>query len=297
MKKQLLIIILFLFKILNAQNLSTQDFEKQIEMRNADLIQQNQILSSKIRTLNEIIPKIKEASSKYKKQIELESIWEIYDHNLVLKLKNDLEFAQKNPNSEFSLHLISGRISSQESMNLYDEYIKTFNLLSKENQNSEEGKQLKNALEKFNQSKIGSFAPDFSLKDINGNLFELTQFKNSNYVLIDFWASWCLPCRDDNPYLTKINENYSTKGLKIISISRDSDLTAWRNAILKDNMKWINISTLENKSDIEKEYFVYGIPHKILIDKSGIIIGKWKGSGLKNMNSIKEKLEEIFDNQ
>jgi len=60
-------------------------------------------------------------------------------------------------------------------------------------------------------------------------------------------------------------------------------------------MNWINISIVENQSEIEKEYFVYGIPHKVLIDKNGIIVGKWKGSGMKNINSINQKLTELIN--
>lgn len=178
-------------------------------------------------------------------------------------------------------------------MGLYDEYEKTFQLFPENLQNSEKGKALKIALEKFKQSKVGSVAPLFSVKDMDGKIVNLAQFKNQNFVLIDFWASWCKPCREENPHLISIYNEFKDKGLEIISISRDENLQSWQKVISQDEMNWLNISIVENESNIEKEYFVQGIPHKVLIGKNGKIIGKWKGSGMKNIYSLREKLAEV----
>lgn len=294
MKNILLILFIFTTTFSNAQNSIEEKLSAEIKAINENLNEQNTVLKSEIENLNKLIITIKDSLILKEKQNEVTELWEIYDNNLVQILQNNLKFAQQNSEYEYSLNLIGIWVSSQAGMNLYDEFLKTYRLFPEKIQNSEKGKKLKFALEKFKNSKIGSEAPPFSLKDVDGNIIRLSDFQNNNYVLLDFWASWCGPCREDSPYLEEINRNFKNKGLKIIGISRDENLDSWKKAILKDNMDWINISTIENGSEIEEEYFVWGIPHRVLIDKDGVIIGKWKGSGLKNINSIKEKLTEIM---
>lgn len=294
MKNILLILFIFTTTFSNAQNSIEEKLSAEIKAINENLNEQNTVLKSEIENLNKLIITITDSLILKEKQNEVTELWEIYNNNLVQILQNNLKFAQQNSEHQYSLNLIAMWVSSQAAMNLYDEFLKTYKLFPKEIQNSEKGKKLKLALENFKNSKVDSKAPLFSLKDINGDIIKLSDFQNNKYVLLDFWASWCGPCREDSPYLDEINRNFKNKGLQIIGISRDENLDSWKKAILKDNMDWINISTVENKSDIENEYFVWGIPHRVLIDKDGVIIGKWKGSGLKNINSIKEKLAEIM---
>lgn len=294
MKNILLIIFIFTTSFNNAQNSIEEKLAADIKGINEILIKQNTELKSKIENLDKLAATITDSLISKERQSELTKLWEIYDNNLVKILQNNLKFAQQNSEHEYSLDLIGVWVSSQAGMNLYDEFLKTYRLFPEKIQNSEKGKKLKLALEKFENSKVGSKAPLFSLKNMDGETIKLSDFQNDNYVLLDFWASWCGPCREDSPYLEEINRNYKNKGLKLIGISRDKNLDSWKKAISEDNMNWINISTVENESEIETEYFVWGIPHRVLIDKNGIIIGKWKGSGLKNVNSIKEKLAEIM---
>ncbi|AFL81763.1 Peroxiredoxin [Aequorivita sublithincola DSM 14238] len=294
MKNILLILFIFTTTFSNAQNSIEEKLTTEIKGINENLNKQNTVLRSEIENLNKFIITITDSLILKEKQNEITELWEMYDNNLVKILQNNLKFAQQNSEHQYSLNLIAMWVSSQAAMNLYDEFLKTYKLFPKEIQNSEKGKKLKLALEKFKNSKVDSKAPLFSLKDINGDIIKLSDFQNNKYVLLDFWASWCGPCREDSPYLDEINRNFKNKGLQIIGISRDENLDSWKKAILKDNMDWINISTVENKSDIENEYFVWGIPHRVLIDKDGVIIGKWKGSGLKNINSIKEKLVDLM---
>ena len=111
-----------------------------------------------------------------------------------------------------------------------------------------------------------------------------------------FWASWCGPCRGELPYIKDLYNQYKDLGFEIVSISRDTNLENWRTAILKEGIQnWEHFSVIENNSTVENEYFVYGIPHKVLIDKDGIIIGKWKGSGELNRKSLENQLKQIFN--
>ena len=110
-------------------------------------------------------------------------------------------------------------------------------------------------------------------------------------VLIDFWASWCGPCRRENPNVVKLYEKYKDKGFEIFSISLDKDKTAWIKAIKDDNLKWTNhVSDLKYwSSEAAKLYGVSSIPSTVLIDKEGRVIAK----NLRGRD-LELKMKEIF---
>ncbi|HBK82671.1 MAG TPA: TlpA family protein disulfide reductase [Flavobacterium sp.] len=148
----------------------------------------------------------------------------------------------------------------------------------------------------FKNSRIGSLAPDFILKDVNRKTVRLSSFHKNQYVLIDFWASWCSSCREDFPFLKELYTKYKDQGLEFISISIDENPQSWKKAIEKEKIEiWKQISTKENKSTIEDTYVVTAIPVKILIDKEGIIIGRWVGGGSEKETAIEKMITEIFD--
>jgi thiol-disulfide isomerase/thioredoxin len=132
---------------------------------------------------------------------------------------------------------------------------------------------------------------------VNANLLQLSSYKNNKYVLLDFWASWCGPCREDFPFLKEMYSKYQHKGFEIISVTKDEKLDLWRATIQKENVeKWKHFSIKENKSTIENTYAVTGIPVKILIDKDGNIIGRWIGSSAEIKAEIENMITEIFHN-
>jgi thiol-disulfide isomerase/thioredoxin len=118
-------------------------------------------------------------------------------------------------------------------------------------------------------------APEISAKTPDGKKLKLSDLRGK-IVLIDFWASWCAPCRKENPLLVKLYNTYKNKGFTILSISMDDDINAWKNAILKDGLIWPNhLSDLMGwKSSIIKLYYIEQIPHTILLNKEGKIIGE-----------------------
>lgn len=102
-------------------------------------------------------------------------------------------------------------------------------------------------------------------------------------TIIDFWASWCGPCRQENPNVVAVYNQYHSKGLNIIGVSLDTNPTRWKEAIAKDKLTWTQISNLQGWEDpIAKAYGVEGIPATFLLDENGIIIGKdLRGDQLK----------------
>jgi thiol-disulfide isomerase/thioredoxin len=137
---------------------------------------------------------------------------------------------------------------------------------------------------------IGSIAPELNFPNPNGEVITIESLRG-NYVLIDFWASWCRPCRAENPNVVKLYNDYKDKGFTVYSVSLDKDKNRWLGAIKQDNLYWPNhVSDLKQwKSEAVKTYGFTGIPFTVLINKEGEIIAKnLRGAALEN--KIKELL-------
>lgn len=140
--------------------------------------------------------------------------------------------------------------------------------------------------------KVGSgvVAPDFTAVRPDGSKISLSSFKGK-YVLLDFWASWCVPCRAENKHTKAIYERFHPYGLEMISFSLDSDLEAWKKAIEKDGLVWNNASDLKagKLSPVAQKYGIDGLPAVWIIDPNGKIMAQ----GLKG-EDIDKMLETIF---
>jgi peroxiredoxin len=134
---------------------------------------------------------------------------------------------------------------------------------------------------------IGKVAPDFTFPDINGKQVSLSSFKGK-YVLIDFWASWCGPCRKESPNVQKQYQLYKDKGFEVVSVSIDKKIDDWKKAITQDNLKGTLLLAQDSKK-IMLDYTFSGIPYMVLLDKEGKIIAK----DLRG-DPLQEKLKEIF---
>ncbi len=136
----------------------------------------------------------------------------------------------------------------------------------------------------------GNPAPEFSQNDTVDNLVNLSDFRGK-YVLIDFWASWCVPCRKANPTVVEMYKKYSPKGFTVLGVSLDNNKQRWMQAIKADGLLWTQVSSLEGwKNPVAKLYGVNSIPHAILIDPDGKIVKR--GIHAEELNEI---LQEIFE--
>lgn len=224
-----------------------------------------------------------------------DSLYNISDLNDIEELKIDIAYCKKNPSCIYSFDLVNSQVARQPGKNFYNEFEYIYNNASAEIKQSENGKKMAEKLIFFKQSMIGSMAPKFFGVDIFDHKISLDEFLSKKYVLIDFWASWCGPCREEIPFMNELHKKYKDQGFEIVSISIDDDLSKWRNAVKKEQIEhWKHFSTVQNKSSVNKDYFVNGVPHKILVDKNGKIIGKWKASGEKNKKELQNQLVEIF---
>ncbi len=150
--------------------------------------------------------------------------------------------------------------------------------------------QLKKQQEMEARTAVGAVAPELDFKSPTGEVITLESLRG-NYVLIDFWASWCKPCRMENPNVVKMYNKYKEDGFTVYSVSLDKNKSSWENAILQDGLIWPNhVSDLKQwQTEATKIYGFNGIPYTVLIDPEGKIIAKkLRGSALE------QKLHEIF---
>jgi len=131
---------------------------------------------------------------------------------------------------------------------------------------------------------VGDIAPNFAMSDTNGKPVSLESMKGK-VVLLDFWASWCGPCRMENPNVVRAYQKYKDKGFTILSVSLDNSREKWLQALKKDGLTWTHVSELRGwDTSAGKLYHVTGIPATFLIDKDGKIIARnLRGSALDEM--------------
>jgi peroxiredoxin len=138
---------------------------------------------------------------------------------------------------------------------------------------------------------IGKEAPDFSIPDVNGKPVSLSSFRGK-YVLVDFWASWCGPCRSENPNVVRVYNQFKNKNFTILGVSfdRDGEKDQWLKAIKDDNLTWTQVSDLKYwQSQVATVYHLDGIPFNVLVDPQGKVIGE----GLRGQ-ALENKLNEVL---
>jgi peroxiredoxin len=224
----------------------------------------------------------------------------------MLPIPTEKEFIFKHPNSYLSADLLV-YISEKEMIPL-DSIKSLYNRMDKKIQNSIKGQEIRNEITRIELAKTncrtGDIAPDFKVKDLHQQAITLSQFRDRNIVLLDFWTSWCSPCKEGLPYVTKLYEKYHSKGLEIIAISSDEDKKKWITAVKENGTDmWHHVHTkdnYDNKSDQKKQngindrYSVRGVPSYILVDKNGKIVERWTGFSKENLINLEQKIAELL---
>lgn len=202
------------------------------------------------------------------------------------------EFVKNNPNAYFSvivLRTVYGQVEN-------DEFKKLFDGLDAEVKKTKEGKELEDAIKKMDEQEkaakavsVGSVAPGFSAQTPDGKNLSLKE-SMGKVTIIDFWASWCGPCRRENPNVVAMYNELHSKGLNIIGVSLDDNADKWKEAIASDKLTWNHVSNLKKWDDpIAKQYGVQSIPATFILDANGNIVAKdLRGAELK------AKVEELL---
>ena len=200
--------------------------------------------------------------------------------------KMEMDFVRKNPNSiisAFLLSLYSTTWGKDKTMDLYKNF-------SSSNKDSEFGKKINRFLELSQEPEIGQQYVDFESENPQGEARKLSNLAGK-VTLLEFWASWCAPCRHENPNLVKTYAKFNPKGFEIFAVSMDHDKNSWLTAIEEDELNWEHVSDLKgNDNEASIIYGVSGIPDNFLIAENGEIIGR----NLRG-EKLNEKLSEFLE--
>jgi thiol-disulfide isomerase/thioredoxin len=207
-----------------------------------------------------------------KDSLLIEDLQEQYQEVLDQIKDYELNFVKSAPNSLISI-LILERFITNKSIN-QTEGKEIFDTFSERIKNSDLGKKVKNMLQATAQVKVGFEAPFFEGPTPQGDLFDLKD-QLGKVTIIDFWASWCRPCRVENPNLVRLFKKHQNQGLRIVGVSLDKTKTQWIRAISDDGLIWDHVSNLQFWNDpIARLYKVRSIPATFILDEKGVIVAR-----------------------
>jgi len=186
--------------------------------------------------------------------------------------------------------LRGGRVLNKDEH--YDLYVEYADLLEKEIPNSPVAQEFVTMVDNMAKLAVGKVAPEIALPNPKGDTVKLSSLRG-NYVLVDFWAKWCKPCRAENPNVVRMYNKYNDKGFEVYGVSLDRRRSDWLQAIEEDGLHWTQVSDLKFwNSKAAEIYNIKAIPFAVLLDPEGRIIAK----NLRG-RALEKKLEEIFNEE
>ena len=193
----------------------------------------------------------------------LQVMSELYD-------QEENRFIQENRDNILGLSLVFYRYQHLN----YEQLKPKFDMLSETMKKTPEGLLIAARYDKLGEVKVGATAHDFKIRTMQGDTLRLYGTRGSVKIL-DFWASWCGPCRKENPHLVEIYKKYKDKNLLMIGISMDTNEKAWKEAVEADGLEWIQACDFNGSSGpVAKDYRISGIPHIFVLDGNNKIIGE-----------------------
>ena len=226
---------------------------------------------------------IEDTSANYASlQKSMDSMQDVYILPLLQKL------LKQHPDSHASAYVLSG----SRQIGSIPQKEKLFNMLSTRMQKTYEAQKYNDYILGLKSSNIGSTVANFILPDPSGDKVDFANLKGK-YVLIDFWASWCSPCRQSFPHMREVYKKYKSDKFEIYSISIDESKAAWLKAVKEENNPWLQ--SLDTKNISQKGFAVTGVPSTFLIDPQGKIIAKEVGFDPSGNSEIEKKLGEVLE--
>ena len=218
--------------------------------------------------LNAIVPLIQAETAQTPKRDSLINLFNSYKQVL---LNETVGFINANPTSvisSFALYAVGPLFAGPQELE------SKFNALQPAAQKGYFSELIVKSLNDAKVGQVGSMATEFTQNDQNGKPIKLSSFRGK-YVLIDFWASWCRPCRQENPNVVAAYNKYKAKNFTVLGVSLDQDKNNWIQAIAADKLTWTHVSDLKYWSnEVAQLYHIQSIPANLLIDPTGRIIGK-----------------------